>query len=457
MPLPLAPSSRGYGEIAVYQSRHTPDECWPLALDVIAETQETALNSSYGAIIGRARDDGEDLAAVYANVKRMAQTTASQRSDNQEIVEIVARMAADEIVGLGPIERYRSDPLVTEIMVNGPDSIFIERDGVMIEVSDYHFRNQQHLLDICQRLLRPLNREINTSNPLTDGRLPDRSRVNIVHDSLAPDGPILTIRRPSRTPWTWERFIAVGLLPRKMAEEIATLVRARANILLAGATHSGKTSLLSAATTSIPHQERLVVIEDTMELIIDHPNMARMEARPPSVTGNGEISIRQLVRNSLRQRPDRIIVGEVRDAAAYDMLQAMSTGHEGSLTTAHGQDALSVLGRLADLAGQTGVSSEDRSTRLVGSAIDIVCFIRFDLIGKRRLTFAQVVPPQNSASYELAINPIWEYFEERRADGKIYGEWERVGELDEKLRTRLRLDLIEPVVIDELEGEGEAA
>ena len=278
----------------------------------------------------------------------------------------------DEALGLGPLERLLRDPQVTEIMVVGPARVFVERAG-RIGPADLRFHDEAHLLHVIDRILAPLGRRIDEASPMVDARLPDGSRVNAVIRPLALDGPALTIRRFAAEPLTIDDLVRLGTIDSRLRRLVAAAVTARRNILVTGGTGSGKTTTLAAMAALIPANERVVTIEDAAELRIPLPHVVRLESRPPSLEGRGAVPIRALVRNALRMRPDRIIVGEVRGGETLDMLAAMSTGHEGSLSTLHASSPADALLRVQTLALMGDVDLPYRAVGdQVGSALDLI-------------------------------------------------------------------------------------
>jgi pilus assembly protein CpaF len=274
--------------------------------------------------------------------------------------------------GLGPLEPLMDDPGVDEIMVNGAGMVWVERAGVL-EATGVAFADEGELRHAIERILAPVGRRVDDAEPLADARLPDGSRVNVVIPPLALDGPVLTIRRFRRRGLSPEDLVGLGTWPAALRDLLASAVRARLTILVSGGTGSGKTTTLNALSAFVPAGERIVTIEDTAELRLQQPHVVRLEARPPSVEGRGEVTIRRLVRNALRMRPDRIVVGEVRGAEALDMLNAMSTGHEGSLATVHAGSPEEALRRLETLALMAGLGLPHEAIReQVASALDLV-------------------------------------------------------------------------------------
>jgi pilus assembly protein CpaF len=274
--------------------------------------------------------------------------------------------------GLGPLEPLMSDPAVDEVMVNGPGEVYVERGG-RIEPGGVAFGGEAELMHAIERILAPLGRRVDESSPLCDARLPDGSRVNVVIPPLSLSGPCLTIRRFRRQGFSLRDLVGNGTLAPEAADLLALCVAARASILVSGGTGSGKTTTLNALSGAIPGEERIVTIEDAAELRLRQRHVVRLEARPANLEGRGEVTIRQLVRNALRMRPDRIVVGEVRGAEALDMLQALNTGHEGSLTTVHANSPADALRRVETLALMAGVGLPHGAVReQVASALDLV-------------------------------------------------------------------------------------
>lgn len=279
-----------------------------------------------------------------------------------------------EITGYGPITHLLEDHSIDEIMVNGPNQIYIERHG-KLELTDATFRDDSHVLHIIERIVAPLGKRIDESSPLVDARLPDGSRVNATIPPASLNGPVLTIRKFSARPYSISDLISFGTLSTDMAAFIKACVEGRMNIVVGGGTGSGKTTTLNVLSTFIPSTERIVTIEDAAELSLQQNHVVRLEARPPNIEGKGRISIRDLVINSLRMRPDRIVVGEVRGGEALDMLQAMNTGHDGSLTTGHANSPRDLLSRLETMVLMAGVELPVRAIReQISSAVDVIVF-----------------------------------------------------------------------------------
>jgi pilus assembly protein CpaF len=315
---------------------------------------------------------------------------ASALTDDER--RALASQIRDDILGYGPIQMYLDDPTVTEIMVNAEESIYIERDGKLI-ATDTRFMSRQHLRRVIDRIVTGVGRRIDESSPMVDARLTDGSRVNAIIPPLSVDGPILTIRKFAHDPFQVQDLIEMGSMTQLVADLCEAAVQGKLNIMVSGGTGTGKTTLLNVLSGFIPDDERIVTIEDAVELQLDQKHVIRLESRPSNVEGRGEVSIRDLVRNSLRMRPDRIIVGEARGGEALDMLQAMNTGHEGSLTTVHANTPRDALSRLETMVLMAGVDLPSRAIReQISSAFDLIVHITRMRDGSRRITdIAEVV------------------------------------------------------------------
>ena len=329
--------------------------------------------------------------------------------ERERLAERVLRLAT----GLGPLDPLLSDATVDEVMVNGGGEVYVEREG-RVEAADARFADSAELMHSVERILAPLGRRVDEASPLCDARLPDGSRVNVVIPPLAVDGPCLTIRRFRRGGFGLADLVENSTLPQPLAGYLADAVERRATILVSGGTGCGKTTTLGALSGAIPVSERIVTIEDAAELRLRQPHVVRLEARPPNVEGRGEVTIRQLVRNALRMRPDRIVVGEVRGAEALDMLMALNTGHEGSLSTVHANSAEEALRRVEVLALMAGVGLPHAAVRAqVADAFDLVVHQARRPGGERRVTsVAEVVRVAGGAgTRELFAlrgdRPVW--------------------------------------------------
>src|SRR5438477_12492905 len=338
--------------------------------------------------------DPDDLRErVLADVRdQLAQETGISRDDRQRI----AIQIADDILGHGPLEKLLADDSVTEIMVNGPHEIWIERAGRLYE-TPVRFSDEFHLRRIINKMVAQVGRRIDEGTPMVDARLPDGSRVNAIIPPLSLSGPLITIRKFGRRRLTLDDMIKGGTLSQETVEFLQRCIKAQLNMLISGGTGSGKTTLLNALSTAIPNEERIVTIEDAAELRLNQTHVLRMEARPKDLAGENEIPIRMLVRNSLRMRPDRIIVGEVRGAEALDMLQAMNTGHDGSLSTIHANTARDALARVETMVLMAGYDLPVRAIReQVSSALE--CIIHLERLedGSRPVTSVTEVQGRES-------------------------------------------------------------
>ncbi|HRK84818.1 MAG TPA: CpaF family protein [Alcaligenes faecalis] len=304
---------------------------------------------------------------------------------NEAEIRDVVQALTKELAGLGPLEDLLEDPAVEDILINGYDKVFVSRSGVLGKETT-RFTDNQHVLRIVRRILAPLGRRLDESVPMVDARLPDGGRLNVVIHPLAVDGPMVSIRKFRKDPLRPDDLMALGAFDESINRLLQAAVGSRCNILISGGTSSGKTSLLNALAFYIPKTERVVTVEDTAELALNHPHVVRLEARQAGYDGSGEITIRDLIRNSLRMRPDRVVVGEVRGAEVIDMLQAMNTGHEGSMATIHANSPRECLYRIEMLAGFAGFQgSEDSLRRQIASALDFVIQIGRLPNGKRRI------------------------------------------------------------------------
>jgi pilus assembly protein CpaF len=332
----------------------------------------------------------------------------------------------DEIIGFGPITGLLSDSEITEIMVNGPEQVYIEKKG-KLQLTDAKFKNDNHVMHVIKRIVAPIGRRIDESSPMVDARLPDGSRVNAIIPPLAIDGPSITIRKFAEEPFKVEDLISFGTLNSKMAELLEYCVQGRLNIIVSGGTGSGKTTTLNVLSSFIPEDERIVTIEDAAELQLSQEHVVRLETRPANVEGKGEVTIRDLVKNSLRMRPDRIIVGEVRSGEALDMLQAMNTGHDGSLTTGHANSPRDMLSRLETMVLMSGMNLPVKAIRdQAASAIDLIVQQSRIMDGSRKITYITEV--QGMEGDVIILQDIFR-FEQRGLDnrGKVKGEFISTG------------------------------
>jgi pilus assembly protein CpaF len=332
----------------------------------------------------------------------------------------------DELLGLGPLEPLLKDNSVTDILVNGYNIVFVERGG-RLEETPVRFKDEKHLLRIIQKIVAAVGRRVDESSPFVDARLADGSRVNAVVPPLAVDGSLLSIRKFSRIPINMERLTELGSVPAEIAEVLKAVVAARRNVLISGGTGSGKTTLLNAMSAYIDPHERIVTIEDSAELQLQQRHVARLETRPANIEGRGEISQRDLVKNALRMRPDRVIVGEVRAGEAFDMLQAMNTGHDGSMTTVHANTARDALSRVEQMIGMSGIEISPRSARAqIASALNVVIQIGRLADGRRRLlSLSELTGMEGDV---VTMQEIFRYKLMGRDDeGRVLGRFEATG------------------------------
>ena len=354
----------------------------------VRQTEPAVLHQKVGAII-------QDLL-----LRRHVQLTEDQQG---RIVQTIV----DEIMGLGPLEPLLADQTISDILVNTSGVVFIERRG-MLEETQVRFRDNQHLLNIINRIVGRVGRRIDESSPMVDARLPDGSRVNAVIPPLAIDGPILSIRRFGGGPLAISDLVAGGSFTQNMSQYLQCAVGSKCNILVAGGTGSGKTTLLNALSGFIPSTERILTIEDSAELKLLQKHVVRLETRPPNIEGKGEITIRDLVKNALRMRPDRIVVGEVRSSEVLDMIQAMNTGHEGSMTTVHSNSADDAVTRVMTMLGMAGTKlSESMMLQMIARAIHLIVFVNRQTDGKRRL--AAIAEIQGLRDGEVQLNYVYQY------------------------------------------------
>ena len=337
------------------------------------------------------------------------------------------RDVADDVLGYGPIDRLLKDPTVTEVMVNGPNRVYVERAG-KLEATDVRFVGETHLRRIIDKIVSQVGRRVDESNPICDARLPDGSRVNVVLHPLAIDGPFLTIRKFAVDPFRVEDLVSFGTLSSQTAYFLDACVRGRLNIVVSGGTGTGKTTLLNVLSSFIPTDERVVTIEDAKELQMVQDHVLSLESRPPNIEEKGEVKIRDLVRNSLRMRPDRIVVGEVRGAEAVDMLQAMNTGHDGSLTTVHSNSPRDTLSRIETMSLMAGMELPMRAIReQMASALDLIVHVSRLRDGTRRVSHITEVMRMEGEIVVLQDIYLFDYGMGVDADGRFLGHLKSTG------------------------------
>lgn len=340
--------------------------------------------------------------------------------------QLLVSEVLDELLGLGPIEPLLKDQSITDILINGPESVYVERGGLLEKVAT-RFQDDKHLQRIIQKIVSGVGRRIDESSPYVDARLPDGSRVNAIIAPLAIDGSCMSIRKFSKRKIGMERLIELDSISEPMARVLKAVVGARRNVLISGGTGSGKTTLLNALSSFIDGRERIVTIEDSAELQLQQEHVVRLETRPPNLEGKGEVAQRDLVKNALRMRPDRIIVGEVRAGEAFDMLQAMNTGHDGSMTTIHANSPRDSLSRLEQMIGMSGIDISPGAARSqIASAINIVIQIARMVDGHRRVTsIAEITGMESDV---ISMQEIFRYRITGREDnGHVVGYFEATG------------------------------
>jgi pilus assembly protein CpaF len=388
-----------------------------------------------------ALDEGElrrqimSLVSDFARAERLVLNTSE--------LEDLGASVHDEMVGLGPIEPLLKDDSVNDILINGPFQVYVERRGEL-EPTPIRFRDNDHLLRIVNRIVAGVGRRIDEGQPMVDARLPDGSRVNAAIAPIAIDGACVSIRKFSKRPYTLEKLVDVGAMPACVAEFLHGAIKARVSTVISGGTGSGKTTLLNALSAAISHKERLITIEDAAELQMQQPHVVRMETRPPNIEGKGEIRQRELVKNALRMRPDRVILGEVRGEEAFDMLQAMNTGHEGSMATIHANSPRDAITRLEQMVAMSGMKLSPEAVRgQIASAVGMIIQIMRLSDGKRKMMSVSEI-----VGMEGQVVQMQEIFAFHRthttADGVVHGEFRASGLrprcIDEMVRRGIAYD-----------------
>lgn len=359
-----------------------------------------------------------EIVADYVRAERILLNARELENFTTEVL--------DELTGLGPIEPLLKDPTVSDILINTHEKVYVERFG-QLEHVPVRFKDEAHVLRIVNKIISAVGRRVDESQPMVDARLADGSRINIAVRPIAVDGPLVSIRKFAEQAYDLEGLVSVGSLTQKMADLLNAAVSARLTLLVSGGTGSGKTTLLNALSTAISHKERLISIEDAAELRLQQPHVGRLETRPPNIEGRGEIRQRELVKNALRMRPDRIIIGEVRGEEAFDMLQAMNTGHEGSMTTIHANNPRDALARMTQMVGMTGMNMTEGSIRTqIASAITLIVQLQRFSDGRRR-----IVSLTEIVGMEREVIQMQEIFKFVRAgttkDGQVRGEFRATG------------------------------
>jgi pilus assembly protein CpaF len=359
----------------------------------------------------------EELFGKIADEEGLALT----RAERVRMLEQIT----DEILGLGPLEPLLRDDTITELMVNGPQQVYIEREG-RLELTNVTFQNDEHVMKIIQRIIAPIGRRVDESSPMVDARLADGSRVNAIIPPLSLVGPVITIRKFSATPFTVEDLIRFGTATPEMFEFLEACVKARLNIFVAGGTGSGKTTMLNILSSFIPDDERIVTIEDAAELQLRQEHVVTLEARPSNIEGKGAVPIRELVRNALRMRPDRIVVGECRSAEALDMLQAMNTGHDGSMSTGHANTPRDMLSRLETMVLMAGMDLPLKAIReQIASAVDLIVHQNRLKDGSRKIV--NITEVQGMEGDVIVMQDIFVFEQTAVVEGKIQGKLRPTG------------------------------
>jgi pilus assembly protein CpaF len=390
------------------------------ALSAVKERAGVALYERMGSrITNSSIDDAELQQYVKDELKKIIEEddmplTLSER--NRLVQEII-----DDVLGLGPLEKFLNDATVTEVMVNGPDKIYVERQG-KLGLTGSRFNDEDHLRKVIERIVTKVGRRIDESSPLVDARLSDGSRVNAIIPPLAVSGSSLTIRKFGQVPLTVNDLISFGSMSPEIAELLHACVRARLNIIVSGGTGTGKTTMLNVLSSFLPSDERIVTIEDAVELQLQQDHVVRLESRPQNIEGRGEITIRDLVRNSLRMRPDRIVIGEVRGGESLDMLQAMNTGHDGSISTVHANSPRDAISRLETLVLMAGMDLPLRAIReQIASAVNLIVHISRLRDGSRRITHVTEVQGMEGDIVTLQDAFVFDYAAGVDANGKFLG------------------------------------
>ncbi len=399
---------------------------WTDTSDPFAEVKDRihlAIVSELGPRLFEVADAGSARDRVVVEIRTHLQQEAGlSREDREQI----AAEIADDIFGYGPLERLLPDQTISEIMVNGPHEIWIERRGLLSR-TELRFSDESHLRRIITKMVGQIGRRIDESSPMVEARLPDGSRVHAIVPPLSLTGPLLTIRKFAQNRFAMDELVQIGTLSAGAADFLARCVRADLNMLISGGTGTGKTTLLNALSSAVPGGDRIITIEDAAELQLSQEHVLRLESRPKNIEGEGEITIRELVRNALRMRPDRIIVGEVRGAEALDMLQAMNTGHEGSLSTVHANSSRDALSRLETMVLMAGFDLPVKAIRQqVSSALDVVVQLERLDDGTRHVT--AIAEVQRMEGDTITLQNLFEFHVDRvEADRTVVGELRPTG------------------------------
>ncbi len=435
----------------------TPPPVAPLLRRSAPQAELATITEEQRALVGRVQDrllrqiesrfeqevrDTERLQRHIANA-----VNAVLEEDNAVIPERerlrLQRMVQAEVIGLGPLEELLADDTITEIMVNGPREVFVEREG-MLQESSIRFNDDGHVRRVIDRIVAPLGRRISESTPMVDARLPDGSRVNIVIPPIALNGPTITIRKFSQTPLTADDLVSFGALSPEAKEFLEACVKGRMNVVVTGGTGAGKTTLLNVLSSFIPENERIVTIENAAELQLQQRHVVTLESRPANIEGKNEVTIRDLVVNSLRMRPNRVVVGECRSGETLDMLQAMNTGHDGSMTTIHANNPRDAVGRLETMVLMSGMELPVRAIReQISSAINVIVHVDRFMDGSRRVS--KICEVTGMEGDVVTMSDIFVFRQERLDGSRIVGRLAPTGIRPRLLEQLKRYDIELPV------------
>jgi len=396
------------------------------ALDLLRQKMHQSVIAELGPVL---YSQGVSEAELRTQVEEQLHKALAQEriaitvDERQAVIQSIF----DDVLGYGPIDRLLRDPDVNEVMVNGPDKVYVEKKGKIV-LTDVTFADETHVRRIVDKIVSQVGRRVDEATPMVDARLPDGSRVNVVVHPLAIGGPFMTIRRFAADPFKVHDLVRFGTLSQQAADFIEACVKGRLNVVVSGGTGTGKTTMLNVLSSFIPSDERIITIEDAKELQLQQPHVLCCEARPPNIEGKGEVRIRDLVKNSLRMRPDRIVVGEVRGAEALDMLQAMNTGHDGSLTTVHSNSPRDTLSRIETMALMAGMELPVRVIReQMASALDLVVHLSRLRDGTRRITHISEVMGMEGDVITLQDMYLFDYGMGLDENGRFLGHLKSTG------------------------------
>jgi len=407
------------GKIHVDEYREIKDKAHKEIIELI---NKKINEKGQGNLLSKENPQSDQIFKLIEDVLESNSETINRTERNKIALELF-----DDVMGYGPIESLLKDEDVTEIMVNGPNKIYIERNG-KITLSDVVFRDNEHVMNIIDRIVSSIGRHVDESNPMVDARLADGSRVNIIIPPLSLVGPVITIRKFFKKPLSDSDLIRFGSVDRKMLSFLDACVRGKLNIIVSGGTGSGKTTLLNVLSSYIPENERIVTVEDAAELRLNQMHVITLESRPSNLEGRGQVSIRDLVKNSLRMRPDRIVVGEVRSGETLDMLQAMNTGHDGSLTTAHANNPRDLLSRLETMVLMAGMDLPVKAIReQISSAIDLIVHQSRIRDGSRKITKITEILGMEGDTITLQDIYVYETQGEMDSNGYFKGKFKATG------------------------------